>query len=35
MSSNGPLIDRLAAYVREAGRQVASPDEARAILKLS
>ncbi|MFX5622523.1 3-keto-5-aminohexanoate cleavage protein, partial [Acinetobacter baumannii] len=34
VSSNGPLIDQLATYVRDAGRQVASPAEARAILKL-
>ncbi|QCI65097.1 3-keto-5-aminohexanoate cleavage protein [Phreatobacter stygius] len=34
VASNGPLIDQLAAYVRQAGRTVASPEEARTILKL-
>lgn len=33
-TSNGPLIDAIAAYAREAGRQVASPAEARAMLGL-
>ena len=27
--SNGPLIEQLAAYARNAGREVASPQEAR------
>jgi 3-keto-5-aminohexanoate cleavage enzyme len=31
-SGNGPLIEALAAMAREAGREVASPDEARQIL---
>lgn len=34
-SSNGPLIEMLARYAREAGRKVASPAEARALLELS
>ena len=34
-SSNGPMIDALADYAREAGRDVASPDETRKILGLS
>lgn len=33
-ASNGPLIDAIAAYAREAGREVASPAEARAMLGL-
>ena len=33
-TSNGPLIDALARVARDAGRQVATPDEARAILGL-
>ncbi len=33
--SNGPLIEAMAAIVRETGRQVASPAEARAILRLA
>lgn len=33
-SSNGPLIEALAATAARAGRAVASPDEARAILGL-
>lgn len=33
-TSNGPLIDAIAAYAREAGREVASPAEARAMLGL-
>ncbi|MYM54318.1 3-keto-5-aminohexanoate cleavage protein [Thalassovita mangrovi] len=32
VSSNGALIEALAATARDAGRDVASPDEARAIL---
>jgi uncharacterized protein (DUF849 family) len=31
-SSNGPLIEALVRVAREAGREVASPAEARAIL---
>lgn len=34
-SSNGPLIEALARYAREAGRKVASPDDARRMLGLS
>ena len=34
VSSNAPLIEQLAAYAREAGRDVASPKEARQILGL-
>lgn len=34
-SSNGELIDALAKVARDAGREPASPDEARAILGLS
>ena len=33
-SGNGPLIEALAGCARAAGREVASPDEARAILGL-
>jgi 3-keto-5-aminohexanoate cleavage enzyme len=33
-SGNGPLIEALAGYARNAGRAVASPDEARQILRL-
>jgi uncharacterized protein (DUF849 family) len=33
-SSNGPLIETLARYARDAGRKVASPDEARLLLGL-
>jgi len=33
-SSNGPLIETLARYARDAGRKVASPDEARQLLGL-
>jgi 3-keto-5-aminohexanoate cleavage enzyme len=33
--SNGPLIETLARYAREAGRKVASPAEARSLLGLS
>jgi 3-keto-5-aminohexanoate cleavage enzyme len=33
--SNGPLIETLARYGREAGRKVASPAEARSLLGLS
>lgn len=33
--SNGPLIETLARYAREAGRKVASPDEARTLLGLA
>ena len=32
--SNGPLIEKLAQYVRNAGREVASPQEARGMLVL-
>ena len=32
--SNGPLIERLAEYARNAGREVASPLEARGVLGL-
>lgn len=34
-SSNGPMIERLSAYAREAGRSVASPSEARAMMGLA
>jgi uncharacterized protein (DUF849 family) len=34
-NSNGPLIEMLARYAREAGRKVASPTEARGLLGLS
>ncbi len=34
-SSNGDLVKELAAIAREAGRAIASPDEARAALRLS
>ena len=33
--SNGPLIEALARYAKEAGRKVASPAEARSLLGLS
>ncbi|MBY0531681.1 MAG: 3-keto-5-aminohexanoate cleavage protein [Xanthobacteraceae bacterium] len=33
--SNGPLIEALARYAREAGRKIASPDEARKLLGLA
>lgn len=33
-SSNGPLIEMLARYAREAGRNIASPAEARSLLGL-
>jgi 3-keto-5-aminohexanoate cleavage enzyme len=33
--SNGPLIEALARYAREAGRKVANPAEARSLLGLS
>ena len=32
--SNGPLIEKLAEYARNAGREVASPQEARGMLGL-
>ena len=32
--SNGPLIEQLARYARNAGREVASPQEARGMLGL-
>ena len=32
--SNGPLIEQLAEYARSAGREVASPQEARGMLGL-
>ena len=32
--SNGPLIEKLAEYARNAGREVASPQEARGVLGL-
>ena len=32
--SNGPLIEQLAQYARNAGREVASPQEARGMLGL-
>ncbi|HOB44167.1 MAG TPA: 3-keto-5-aminohexanoate cleavage protein, partial [Bacillota bacterium] len=31
---NGPLIEKLAEYARNAGREVASPQEARGMLGL-
>ncbi len=34
VTSNGPLIEELAKLAREAGREVATPDETRAILGL-
>lgn len=34
-NSNGPLIETLARYAREAGREIASPTEARSLLGLS
>lgn len=34
-SSNGPLIETLARYAREAGRRIASPSDARKLLGLS
>lgn len=34
-SSNGPMIEALASYARAAGREVASANETRAILKLA
>ncbi|MFC2952161.1 3-keto-5-aminohexanoate cleavage protein [Marinicaulis aureus] len=34
-SSNGPMIEALAKYAREAGREVATPSQTRAMLKLS
>lgn len=34
VASNGPLIEQIAAYARAAGREIASPDEARAMLHL-
>lgn len=34
VTSNGPLIEEMAKTAREAGREVASPQEARAILEL-
>lgn len=34
-NSSGPLIEALAQYAREAGRKIASPDEARRLLGLS
>jgi len=33
--SNGPLIETLSRYAEEAGRKVATPDEARRLLSLS
>jgi uncharacterized protein (DUF849 family) len=35
VTSNGQLIEAMAALVRDSGRQVASPAEARAILGLA
>ncbi len=32
--SNGPLIEALSGYAREAGREIASPDQARKLLGL-
>lgn len=34
-SSNGPMIEQLAKYARAAGREVASPEEARKIVRLT
>jgi uncharacterized protein (DUF849 family) len=34
VTSNGQLIATIAAYAREAGREIATPDEARAMLGL-
>ena len=34
-SSNGQMIEMLARYAREAGREVATPSQTRAMLKLS
>jgi uncharacterized protein (DUF849 family) len=33
-TSNGPLIDAIVRFAREAGREIASPAEARSILHL-
>ena len=33
--SNGPLIEQLAKYARNVGREVASPQEARGMLGLN
>ncbi len=33
-TSNAALIDALAAFARKAGREIASPDEARALLRI-
>ncbi|MDO5626675.1 MAG: 3-keto-5-aminohexanoate cleavage protein, partial [Pseudomonadota bacterium] len=35
VTSNAPLIEQLTVYAREAGREVASPAEARAMLGLA
>lgn len=35
VASNGPLVAALARIAREVGRDIATPDEARAILRLS
>ena len=35
VQSNGPLIEQLARYAREAGREVATPAEARQMLGLA
>lgn len=34
-SSNGPMIEALAAYARDAGREVATPEQTRSMLNLS
>jgi uncharacterized protein (DUF849 family) len=34
-TGNGQLIEALVSIAREAGREIASPDEARAAFKLS
>lgn len=33
-SGNGPLIEAMATIAREAGREIASPDEARVLLRI-
>ena len=35
VTSNGQLIEGIVKYARNAGREIASPDEARKILKLN
>ena len=35
VDSNGPLIEQLVRYAREAGREIATPAEARQLLGLA